>query len=117
MLPDDTVNYGQVALIFTRLLSNREYEKAYSMTAQAYREGASVDQLRIAFEEIVPSDWGPTEPIEVVQSMTEWPGKQVSDLAWAYVSIYGEMYGEAVTVVVALEEGEPRIRDIEFGRP
>jgi hypothetical protein len=29
----------------------------------------------------------------------------------------GDMYSEAVTVVVTLDEGELRIRTVEFGRP
>lgn len=49
--------------------------------------------------------------------MTGWARKQAPDLGWAYVSIYGKMYNEAVTVLVALEQGKPKIREIEFSRP
>jgi hypothetical protein len=44
-------------------------------------------------------------------------GKEPSDVGWAYVSVGGDVYSEAVTVVVTLEEGELRGRTVEFGRP
>jgi hypothetical protein len=49
--------------------------------------------------------------------MTSWPSKQPSDIGWAYVSIGGDVYSEAVTVVVTSEQGEAKIREVEFGRP
>jgi hypothetical protein len=49
--------------------------------------------------------------------MTSWPGKQPADLGWAFVSIGGDVYSEAVIVVVTSENGEARIREVEFGRP
>ena len=87
------------------------------MTANEYRKRTTVEQLRTAFETIVPSDWGPMGTIEVGHTMTTWPGKQLSDIGWAYVSIGGDVYSEAVTVIVMLEHGEAKIREVEFGRP
>ena len=49
--------------------------------------------------------------------MTSWPAKQPSDVGWAYVGIGGELYSEAVIVVVTSENGEAKIREVEFGRP
>jgi hypothetical protein len=49
--------------------------------------------------------------------MEDWPGREPSDVGWAYVSVGGDEYSEAVTVVVTLEEGELRVRTVEFGRP
>lgn len=110
-------DYRQVAIEFTRLLAAREYAKAHAMTSQEYRTRASVDQLRTDFENIVPPDWGPMGPIEVGQTMTSWPGKHPADLGWAYVSIGGNVYSEALVVVVVSENGEARVREVEFGRP
>jgi hypothetical protein len=112
-----TSDFRQVALQFTRLLAAREYAKAHAMTSQEYRKRATVDQLRTNFERIVPTDWGPIGPIEVGETMTTWSGKQPSDLGWAYVSIGGNVYSEAIVVVVASENGEARVREVEFGRP
>lgn len=117
MPPGSTADYGQVALEFARSLAAREYPKAYAMMSQGYRQTGTVDELRSGFEAIVPPNWGPIGPIEVGQTMTSWPGKQPADVGWAYVSIGGDLYSEAVIVVVTSENGEARIREVEFGRP
>lgn len=87
------------------------------MTSQEYRSRTTIDQMQTAFEAIVPTDWGTMGPIEVGQTMTTWQGKQPSDLGWAYISVGGDVYSEAVTVIITEENGEPRIREVEFGRP
>jgi len=117
MSSGNTSDYQQVALEFAKSLAAREYPKAYAMTSQEYHKRNTVDQLRAGFEGIVPIDWGAMGPIEVGQTMTNWPGKQPSDLGWAYVSIGGNVYSEAIVVVVASENGEARVREVEFGRP
>jgi hypothetical protein len=113
----DTSDYQQIALEFTKLLAAREYPKAYAMTSQEYRKRTTAEQMRTAFENIVPTDWGQIGPIEVGQTMTSWPGKRPEDTGWAYVSIGGDVYSEAITVVVTSESGESKIREVEFGRP
>jgi hypothetical protein len=117
MSSENTSGYQQVALEFTKSLAAREYPKAYAMTSQECRKRTTVEQLRAAFENIVPSDWGQIGPIEVGQTMTSWPGKRPDDVGWAYVSIGGDVYSEAITVVVTSEDGESKIREVEFGRP
>ena len=117
MLSGNTSDYRQIALEFTKCLAAREYPNAYAMTSQEYSQRNTLDQLRTAFEAIVPADWGAMGPIEVDQTMTSWPGKLPSDLGWAYVNIGGNVYSEAVIVVVTSQNGEPRIREVEFGRP
>jgi hypothetical protein len=73
--------------------------------------------MQAAFEAIVPTDWGPIGPIETGETLANWPGRQPSDLGWVYVSLGGDVYSEAVIAVVTMEDGEPRIREAEFGRP
>jgi hypothetical protein len=110
-------DYRQIALEFAKSLAAREYPKAYEMAANEYRGRTTVEQLRTAFETIVPTDWGTVGPIEVGQTMTTWRGKRSSDIGWAYVIIGGDVYSEAVTVVVTSERGQAKIREVEFGRP
>ena len=117
MISSSASGFQQVALEFTRALAAREYDKAYMMTSGHYRRQYSIERLRADFEAIVPVDWGTLGPIEVAHTMTSWPGRQAADLGWAYVSIGGDVYSEAVTVVVTAEDGEARVREIEFGRP
>ena len=117
MSDGNTSYYHQIALEFTKSLAAREYAKAYKMTSHEYRKQTSAEQLQTAFEIIVPIDWGQIGTIEVVQTMTSWPGKRREDLRWVYVSIGGDVYSEAITVVVTSESGEAKIREVEFGRP
>ena len=73
--------------------------------------------MRAAFEAIVPTDWKTIGPVEVGETMEDWPGRKPSDVGRAYVSVGGDAYSEAVTVVVTLEEKALRVRTVEFGRP
>ena len=111
------IPYEPAALAFAEALGRRDYPAAYALTSSDYRARTTVDRMRADFETMIPPDWGPIGPIEVGLTMEEWPEKEPSDLGWAYVSIGGEVYSEAVTVVVTLEGGEPRIRSVEWGRP
>jgi len=116
-MPAGSTDYKQTALEFARSLAAREYPKAYAMMSQGYRQKSTVDELRMGFEAIVPTDGGAIGPIEVGQTMTGWPGKQPADVGWAYVSIGGALYSEGIVVVVTSENGAAKIREVEFGRP
>jgi hypothetical protein len=110
-------DYRKFAMDFTKELAAREYDKAYAMTSKEYQRRITKEQLKDSFESIVPTDWGDMGPIEVGETMMNWPGKQHSDLGWVYVSIGGDVYSEAITVVVTSENERPKIREVEFGRP
>jgi hypothetical protein len=104
-------------LDFARALVNRDYASAYAMTSRGYQQRVPLETMREAFEAVVPSDFGDVTAVEIVQTMDDWPDKQPSDAGWAYVSIGGDVYSEALTVVVTLEDGSLKVRDVEFGRP
>jgi hypothetical protein len=55
--------------------------------------------------------------VEVSHVMETWPSKQPSDVGWVYISIGGEVYSEAVSVIVMLEADTLKVRSVEFGRP
>ena len=117
-VPDQaTGDYRETALAFTKSLAARDYAAAYAHTAKEYRESTSVQAMQAAFERVVPLDWKTVGPIAVGETMESWPGKQPPDVRWVYVTIGGDMYSEAVTVVVTREGGALRIRSAEFGRP
>jgi hypothetical protein len=109
--------WKELALVFTKALATRNYAAAYALTSTTYRESTSPDAMRAAFEAIVPGDWKTVGPVEVIETMPDWPGREPSDAGWAYVSVGGEMYSEAVTVIVTVEADVPRVRTVEFGRP
>ena len=110
-------DYKLVALGFAEGLARRDYPAAWAMTSKQYQAVTTMEALQVLFEAIVPTDWTSIGPIEIATTMESWPGQEPGDLGWVYVSIGGDVYSEAVTVVVALEEGESRIRSVEFGRP
>ena len=110
-------DHRPVGLAFAKALADRDYHAAYALTSRNYRDKMSLKDLQAAFESIVPVDWGTVGPVEVGQTMEDWPGREPSDVGWAYVSVGGDLYSEAITVVVTLEEGEMRVRAVEFGRP
>jgi hypothetical protein len=110
-------DYKRVALAFVEALATRDYDVAYALTSRDYRDSTSLKALQAAFETIVPVDWKAVGPIEVGETMEDWPGKEPSDVGWAYVSVGGDVYSEAIVVIVTLEEGELRVRTVEFGRP
>lgn len=105
------------AVAFTRHLASRAYAEAYAMTSQDYRAVTTLERMQRDFVAFVPLDWGDSEPIEAVHTMDSWPDKRASDLLWVYVSIGGDVYSEGLTAVLTAEDGQPRIRTVEFGRP
>jgi len=115
--PPGAPNYKEVALQFAQALAERDYDAAYALTSREYRSQTSLEQMQADFETIVPLDWGPVEPVEAAMALKIWPGKQANDLGWVYVSIGGEVYSEALVAVVTSEEGQPKVRAVEFGRP
>ncbi len=64
------------------------------------------------------SDSEPSRSQFVPQGTLEtWPDQQPGDLGWAYVSIEGDDFNEAVYVLVSDVEGVPMIKEIQWGRP
>ena len=117
-MPPDAVNdYAGLALAFARALADGHAATAYAMTSADYQRRVSLDAMQAAYEAMVPADFGQVTSVEVGLTMESWPDKQPADVGWAYVSIGGDVYSEAVTVVVTMDDGSLRVRDVEFGRP
>jgi hypothetical protein len=110
----------EIVLRFAYVLALRNYQDAYAITSQAYQQKISIAQMQKQFEQIIPDDWGPIDPIIVADEMLDdWPDKQASDIGWIYVSLEGTVYpySEGLYILVALEDDMPTINDINFGRP
>lgn len=105
------------ALEFATALTKREYAAAYAMTSRDYQRRVSLGAMQAAFEAIVPEEFGPPMSVEVGLTMESWPDKQSGDAGWVYLSIGGDIYSEAITVVVTLDDASLKIRHVEFGRP
>ena len=105
------------ALEFSTIIASRNYSDAYEMTSSSFKKTYSESEMQKAFEEMIPLDWGDISPIEIGETMTEWPAKESTDVAWFYVILGGDVYSEALILIVADDNGLIKIRDIEFGRP
>ena len=106
-----------IALKFSNLMSTRNYNDAYEMTSKSFKETFSAKEMQSSFEYMIPNDWGEVNPIEVGETMTNWPAKEASDIAWVYVILGGGVYSEALTLIVTSEDNTLKIRDVEYGRP
>jgi len=106
-----------LALEFSRALACRDYRAAYNMTSGEFKSKFSCEEMQGDFELIIPADWGPADPIEIGTTMDDWPGKRANDIEWMYVGIGGDVYSEAIVVVITDEDGVLRVRDVEWGRP
>jgi hypothetical protein len=107
----------ETALAFTRALASRDFAAAYAMTSAEYRDRTSQQAMQAEFERVVSRDWKTVGPVELGETMQEWPGKASADLAWVYLTIAGDAYSEGATVVVSREGDSSRVRTAEFGRP
>jgi hypothetical protein len=110
-------DYSGVGLKFANALAGRDYSTAYVMTSSDYQRRTTLDEMRAAFETIIPREWQTVGPVEIGHVMETWPTKQPSDVGWVYISIGGDVYSEAVTVVVTGEADTLKVRTVEFGRP
>ena len=116
VVPSTPFDYKAVALQFATDLTRRDYAAAYTMTSQDYQRTKTVGALQKDFEESCPPNYGPFGPISVQVAMETWRDKQPSDVGLAYVTV-GGANAEGVTVIVMSENGKPKIRSVEVGRP
>jgi len=107
----------QTALEFTRVLIGKDYSKAYAMTSKQFQSTFAVSDMKENVERMLPKEFGKIGEIDIVTTMHNWPDKQANDLGWVYVSIGGDYWGEAVATVITMEDGQAKIRLIEYGRP
>jgi hypothetical protein len=115
---------ADIALAFARALVAKEYERANAMLSSAAKPSYPPHLLQKNLEEMVQysgdeSVW-PTS-VQVVtgadiSDMEKWL-KTPQDFGWAYVSVDGDGYCEAVAVMVTDDGSKLAIREIEWGRP
>lgn len=87
------------------------------MLSTGLKRCATPESLKRNYDQMVEYSNEPATDIHLVTTMTAWPDAQSCDLGWAYVSISGIDFAEAITVVVCEENGSPVIRDLDWGRP
>jgi len=112
--------FSKIAIDFASALVDGYFETAHSLLDPELRQRYSPDDLRNELISMYEgySEGKPTHIYFDKQTvMTEWPDKCIRDIGWVYVSILGNGFVEAVSVIVTENEGEFLIREIEWGRP
>lgn len=108
---------GQVAAEFARALASNRYDQAHNMLSASLASRIPVATLQRDYEEMIDYGKGAATDVRVIIVLDYWPDKLPGDVGWAYAAISGEGFSEAVTVVVAHENGKAVIRQLEWGRP
>jgi len=117
MKPDSKQVTVDTGSRFANALVEKRYGDAVSMLTVALKTSWPEEKLRSQYEEMISYGTGPVKVDGHTGYMEDWPDRKPGDIGWAYVSISGSDFAEAVTVVVAEEDGEPKIREIQWGRP
>jgi len=112
--------HAEVALAFTTALVDADFERAHQLLAPALRARLSAKALRKELR-VMTSGYSDSKPqraeLDTEFSRQTWPGKEKADVGQSYVSIEGDDFIEAVSVIVATIDGELLIRAVEWGRP
>lgn len=123
MTPNPAVNmksYEETAVNFVQALADARWEDARAMLDAELQNHLPAQKLVSTFEGMYKGyAEGPVTSVHFDPefSMENWPAKKPQDVGWVYVSVQGNGFVEAVTVVVANSSGYLAIRDIEWGRP
>lgn len=130
--------HAKVTLQFAKYLCSGSFEDAHAIFSTELQETMNVDQMKAKFIEMIrgyipeeekdntppftlppPSDFD----LNIETTLEEYRNMRSNDVGWAYCSICGDNFSEAVAATVARETNEETlssklvIRDIEFGRP
>ncbi|KOR31750.1 hypothetical protein TI05_11625 [Achromatium sp. WMS3] len=102
-------NQKQVAIKFAESLSQRKYDIAYSMCSKDLQSKSSVDEMKNNFEQIIPTNWGNIDPIEIVDN---------NQFPFIYIVLGGDIYSESIIISSFISENnEIKINEYELGRP
>ena len=118
MSPDLT-EISILAKKFALDLSEGNYEKAHEKFSDALKLVNSPDWLRDNYLEMIEYGDGPPTYIEIgsVNSMDGWATFKEGDVGHVYVIIMGDGFSEAVALYFKSENGQAKIREMEWGRP
>lgn len=109
--------HGRIALEFAQALVAGDFNQAHGLLSLKAKAEWDPATLRSTYLKMVEYFGSPPTFVQVIEAMTEWPGKEPHDVGWAYAAIAGQGESEAVTVVVTSQGGKHLIRSIEWGRP
>jgi hypothetical protein len=110
-----------LAQLFGDSLTMTDYNMAYAFLAPELQRQYSPQTLRQTVETMIDYGSGPIKKAIVMEDclLTEWqyPVMEANDVVWLYVSLEGEDFAEAVSVIVQQQQEKLAIRWLEWGRP
>jgi hypothetical protein len=109
----------QLAQRFGDLIASEDYSAAHTLLTTEAQNVHTAQEMKRRSESMRRYAPGPFRNVQVMEEfmLEEWPAKQEGDVASIYVSLEGDNFCEAVSVIVALQGSDLRIRDLEWGRP
>jgi hypothetical protein len=102
---------------FAHHLIAQEFDHAQKLLGQTAQQTWSAEALSTRYSSMISYFRSVPHHAEVVETLTDWPGKLPEDIGWAYVSIEGDSDCEAVIVIVCMDGDRWGIREVEWGRP
>src|SRR5512135_988391 len=102
---------------FAAELVSGSFTDAHALLSVALQKKYTKQGLAERYHKMIDYGHGPAKLDGYYLYEHDLPSLLPQDFGWVYISIKGEDYLEAVTVVVTQENGQPRIRAIEWGRP
>lgn len=106
-----------IAEQFGNALANTDYIVAHALLSKEQQQLYSPEELKHRVMCMTAYAPGPIREVVAMEAIDNWWPKRNGDMAWVYVALTGDLFSEAVTLVLIVEEGEICIRDIEWGRP
>jgi hypothetical protein len=112
--------HAKVAIEFASALVEKDFARAEVLLTPELHQELTREVLRARLYGMFRR-YSESEPRSIHfderGQMEEWPGKQRGDIGWAYVSIEGDDFVEAVSVVVSAVGDRHLIREVKWGRP
>ncbi len=106
---------AQLAVDFAQALANEDFLQAEVMLAPELE--LSSEQLKKQYQEMIGYGDGPADEVELQETLDDWALKKDDDILWAYVTLAGPEFLEGISVVISGDPYNPKIREIEWGRP
>ena len=108
----------QIAIQFGEAIAGGNFVAAHGLLTKAAQRFNSPTGLNTKFEQMTAYAPGPVRRVEVIEHLVlnHWRDKQEGDIALAYVALQGDSYIEAISVILASEDGLVRIRQLDWGR-
>ena len=109
----------QFAQEFGNLIAQENCSAAHRLLTREAQTVWTVEEMKRNSEHMRSYAPGPFTDMQVMDEymLEKWPAMKNGDVANIYIALSGIGFCEAVSVIVSVEGGNLRIRDLEWGRP